>query len=338
MLQIYTKNRTKILDVVRTLRAHIISVFLFFWSVNFHAQVYLLHQEPLGSNLGVSQSGIAFGDVNSDGDLDFAIAGLGTGGVRLIIFTNDGAPNFLFEQHDEPLGANKGLFDAGVVFGDMDGNGDLDLAVGGGGGPRGLFGVLVFSNDGGGNFNLIQVLPVGPLTSVDIGDIDNDGDLDLVASGNRTFNISTNNGSARFTRIQGPLIGGLGLKSRSDRSISLGDVNADGKLDLVASGADNLIPGGFGFFRLIIFTNDGKGIFSIHQEPMGVKQGLVNGSVDLGDIDLDGDLDLVANGADGNGARLIVFTNDGTGNFTAFQEPMGPSVGFIHSNAVLVKR
>ena len=91
-----------------------------------------------------------------------------------------------------------------------------------------------------------------------------------------------------------------------------GDLNGDGRLDLVAIGHGNNTP-----CRLLVLMQNASGHYDgISQEPMGVNQGLCNGrdALALGDVDGDGDLDLIAQGTDNTSTpRLILFLNDGTG-------------------------
>jgi enediyne biosynthesis protein E4 len=76
--------------------------------------------------LDLSPIGAAFGDVDRDGDLDLALSG--DGGVRLL--SNDGTG--VFHDVTDAAGVRGGATDvsAVVAFGDLDGDGWLDLAVG----------------------------------------------------------------------------------------------------------------------------------------------------------------------------------------------------------------
>ena len=88
------------------------------------------------------------------------------------------------------------------------------------------------------------------------GDIDNDGDLDLVvtgfdAGGNRTARIYENDGTGGFTDI------GAGLTGVYSSSSEWGDIDNDGDLDLVVTGFD---AGSNRTAR--IYANDGTGSFT----------------------------------------------------------------------------
>ena len=67
--------------------------------------------------------------------------------------------------------------------------------------------------------------------SVTFGDVDGDGDLDLVAGNNsgQANRVYVNDGAGSFTDS------GQALGSRATESVTLGDVDGDGDLDLAAS-------------------------------------------------------------------------------------------------------
>ncbi|MFH0909226.1 MAG: FG-GAP-like repeat-containing protein [bacterium] len=225
---------------------------------------------------------IDLGDVDNDGDLDAFVAR--TAGNY--IWLNDG--NGVFTNTRSGVGSEA----LAAEFGDVDGDGDLDLVKGGSGGS-----ILVYTNDGAGLFlDTGREVTVPNVEDLTLGDLDGDGDLDMVVSGASETRIYRNNGLGRFFYTGQSFGEGWGL--------DLGDVNGDGFLDLLMCGeswvdADNSR----------IYTNDGYGVFSWTGQALNTNCY----SAALGDLDADGDLDIVFGG--NSVARDEVWTNSGTGMF-----------------------
>ncbi|WP_324673676.1 FG-GAP-like repeat-containing protein [Hymenobacter sp. GOD-10R] len=143
--------------------------------------------------------------------------------------------------------------------------------------------------------------------SVAIGDVDGDGDLDLLSASVNTSRVSVrlNDGSGLYTGTQEVATG------QAPASVVLGDVDSDGDLDL--------LTGNNGSGTVSVRLNNGNGLFSGSQEATA---GPRPNGIALGDIDGDGDLDLlVANYNDITTTTSIVtvLLNDGSGTFTSSQ-------------------
>jgi hypothetical protein len=125
--------------------------------------------------------GVAVGDLDGDGIPDIALLGyadLGAGEVRL--YSGKGAGTFGPPVELFDVGSDFGAWDTvGLAAFDLEGDGDLDLIVGGGATPSDLY---IYKNDGTGSFAppAAAAFNLGAYTGVDAFDADHDGDHDLV--------------------------------------------------------------------------------------------------------------------------------------------------------------
>lgn len=156
-----------------------------------------------------------------------------------------------------------------------------------------------------------------------LADIDGDGDLDFVmANGGGLFApgnleeavVYLNDGKASFLNTTNTLFDGAMAQSRQ---IALGDVNGDGGMDLFQ-------PGGYGTEPDMLWLQSGKAT-AIYEEKSATQlpSAMMSsaGAVHLGDLDGDGDLDLLiadwGTGAADAASHLKLYLNDGKGVFSA---------------------
>lgn len=132
-------------------------------------------------------------------------------------------------------------------------------------------------------------------------DYDNDNDLDLLISGTRDsgpFTKLYRNSSNTFVDA------GLNFSQLDFVSVDWGDYDNDGLQDILMAGKDET-----GAHRTLLFRNMGTGSFE--QQSTTTLPGLIAGSVDWGDYDNDGDLDLLLTGRLSNLDNFAgVFRND----------------------------
>jgi hypothetical protein len=191
-----------------------------------------------------------------------------------------------------------------AAWGDYDGDGDLDVLLAGDTGEG--YCARVYRNDGAGAFTDVGAgLPGVAASAAAWGDCDNDGDLDLVLTGDTGAGyvaaVHRNDGAGVFTDV------GAGLPGVRAGSVSWGDCDNDGDLDL-------LLTGYTGAERITrIYLNRGGGVFADLDAGL---PGVGYGAAAWGDCDNDGDLDLVLSGHTGSGYLARVYRNDGAGAFT----------------------
>jgi hypothetical protein len=241
---------------------------------------------------GESATSVAVADVNGDGKLD--------------VIANNG---------DVLLGNGDGTFQAAVTYGaggscvtvaDVNGDGKPDLLLITGDG------VSVLLGNGDGTFQAAVSYPSGgeSATSVAVGDVNGDGKPDILVANlcdisgncqNGTVGVLLGNRDGTFQAAVTYSSGG-GYAS----SVVMGDVNGDGKPDLVVAqcGGSNCASGSVG-----VLLGNGDGTFQAASQVLTPEQvSPYLGALVLADFNGDGKLDV----ASGAGAFLLLGNGDGT--------------------------
>lgn len=157
-------------------------------------------------------------------------------------------------------------------------------------------------------FDTAQVFQDADVGAMTFGDIDNDGDQDLLITGKGGPVLTTlyeNDGSGNFTEITGlPFINVYG------GAVEFADVDGDNDLDLIITGSTSSPLN-----TINLYLNDGVGGYSVATNTPF--EAVAFGNIDVADIDDDGDQDLLITGLTISGTAITkLYRNDGSAMFT----------------------
>ena len=244
---------------------------------------------------------VVAGDLTGDQLPDFFIANGNDVGNRLL--ANDGNGSFTdVSVESMPLLVGSST---GVVAADLDDDGDLDIVISNGLSPGGEPGTnrVMLNNDGLLIDATEEVLPAAGFAAAGIaaGDIDDDGDQDLLFVGQQVGpRLYANDGQAVFKLAAPDALAASAQQATGMVAAAVGDLNGDSRPDIYLAG-----PGSD-----LILLNDGAGRFMDVTDLLLQPEAGAGGGVTLADLDLDGNLDvLVVSGT----APLALYRNDGTG-------------------------
>ncbi len=229
----------------------------------------------------VTVSALRFADVNGDGAGEIILATMGpigtpfsSGSVHVLDMSGNNLSGW-----PVLLGNNLPIAGASVAVGDIDDNGDMELVV------EGWFRLHVWNHDGTTFPGWPKALATTLTASPALADLDGDGDLEIIAPDGSLMHVWQHTGAEAAGWPQ--------AAAESFQAASVADVDGDGQLEIVAGtwrvNFPDTVP-----FQLYMWDAGGT-------VPAGFPingLGSVRGPVSLGDIDADGQIEIVVRAGD----------------------------------------
>jgi Chitobiase/beta-hexosaminidase C-terminal domain/FG-GAP-like repeat/FG-GAP repeat len=256
--------------------------------------------------VGLHPESIAAGDFNGDGIADLVTADMGSSTVSVLLGNHDGSfkPPVAFAAGSNPVS---------VAVGDFNRDGRLDLAVANYGADNYYSDtvastVSILLGNGDGTFQLPQAFEAGSGPhAVAVGDFNRDGILDLVVADygpqtlrGTTVSILIGRGDGTFAAPRAFAAG------NGPNSVAVGDLNGDGKQDLVVTDYEDT--------TVFILLGNGDGTF---QPAPALAVGHAPKAAAIADLNGDGIPDLAV--ADHFSDTVSVLLGYGDGTFRARQ-------------------
>jgi hypothetical protein len=213
--------------------------------------------------------------------------------TQLSLFANTGDGNFTRTAY--PAIPTSGL--TGLALGDLDQDGRTDIVLSTGG-PNGLYWLRNASN---GALNPNVAIAAQLSSWVSVADVTNDGILDLITSNSLSTSLGVVAGLGNGTFATEVTSSSTAMLQQS----AVGDLNGDGRLDVVALSQDNNVN---------VFINNGApaGTFT-QQQAYQINHTLQD--IELGDINGDGHPDVVL--SENDAQAVAVMLGQGQGTFAA---------------------
>ncbi len=261
------------------LRSLLLITVIFYGVVPARAGDQYFTDESVGRlpNRSDSSNRILLLDVDGDGDPDVLVSNTGAPGALDRLFINDGSGYF----QDETTARLPFLIDqtSMMAAGDIDGDGDPDLFVCNVSGQN-----RMLVNNGSGVFTdetESRIPEDQGARTVLAGDLDSDGDIDFVTAGYSDAILLLNTGEGFFVDGTEGRLPQINIETKAGL---IEDLDMDGDLDLIF---------GFEVQPGVILSNDGSGIFQEAGYLPTELDTMKTRGYHTGDVDLDGDLDII---------------------------------------------
>jgi hypothetical protein len=242
--------------------------------------------------VGKTPVAIAAGDFDGDGKMDLAIANESDDTVSILLGTGKGA---FTSQPTVPINGAPYY----LLSGDVNNDGKADLFVLGGA-PTSSSALFLLTSTGNGAFSGANIGGGSSVANMALGDLNNDGNLDIAFANSSSDSVSIllGNGAGTFRSQSLFTVGPLGAPPQS---VAVGDFNRDGNLDLAVTQT----------YFIAVYNGNGDGTFG---SPLlgGIPSFTIPLLLVPTDFNNDAQLDLAVVIPDYNVALIVLGNGDGT--------------------------
>jgi hypothetical protein len=263
----------------------------------------------------VSEHGLYWGDIDNDGDVDFAIEGcIDTLTIKPLskVYMNNGGT--FVDMNARIMDLNGGS----VTWVDSDNDGHLDLLISGSPDQGMSFYTKLYRVINGQFYEVPSKFPGVWGSSIAWADYDHDGFMDVIISGygygvqTRLYHNAMSRGIIGFDEVYNPLRGGGKFRAVNSGGVIWFDYDNDGFVDLLVTGS-----GSGGSAVAALYRNNQDGSFTEIQTAL---KGVSVSAVAAGDYDNDGYMDIAISGGEDffSGANMTtkIYRNNGDSTFT----------------------